>query len=749
MPSFQLAIELSNVFPIKDVVRDAAGAAFSKAVDFARELSLSGSDLLVEEDLAVIFGRGEINHALEIRFRKDILKDTKITSLHHGCEIEIDSRPGPTVNRALTSKGPYYLATVIQLSFLGWMHGRQALASALIECITKRFQMKVQGATPTPTFDAVNRTLEACNSQTSAFPWNAYVEFVEHRIAGIYPAYQRQQDFVSLSPNMLLAAMDYLYMVQKWPEHRKMTVSTRYGFIPLVIWAHFILDLSVLVSGIPGGDITFPTHQAPSPQIIISWSHSVEQPQVCLLNSETEIVVLETNPADIRLRHINACERLPLQNFGTVMLRREFNLYRYSTAQEDPMYLEAVNLVLAMAVGSLNRLERGSHEMSSLRASTNIQRWQIYDAGALLFQDIPFNGKTVDAYAKEIGSLYDIEPPRSLSKYLLHTTPEGTRLTPSFLRLIRLATLVIVVASVSGMTKCADLPLIADLGLLELTGFAKLASTKGKVIVEESDFLYSLSLMLVGFPFISEEKLAGDTVFMVSDFGWTIYLSSMGDNDPASVIPEQLFVVRGIPTNKATGERKLRVRDVTEGGWGSSVESMMPCRKVTDRGKATYIPRCLSRVKKRTEYCGSGKDDFQASICFRINESLGTDDVPEREFGISRSYRALHQGLWVTHFSPPCEHPKDESETHTAKLGLDVAACTGMDWPEQDEGGDAEIPERICIALVKGDRQARWLVVQTADMNTKRSTMLRSNQTCEDCAVDAAADQSGKWLVVL
>jgi len=63
--------------------------------------------------------------------------------------------------------------------------------------------------------------------------------------------------------------------------------------------------------------------------------------------------------------------------------------------------------------------------------------------------------------------------------------------------------------------------------------------------VEESDFLYSLSLMLVGFTFISEEKLAGGTVFMVSDFGWTIYLSSMGDNYPASVIPEQLFVVRG------------------------------------------------------------------------------------------------------------------------------------------------------------------------------------------------------------
>ena len=113
-----------------------------------------------------------------------------------------------------------------------------------------------------------------------------------------------------------------------------------------------------------------------------------------------------------------------------------------------------------------------------------------------------------------------------------------------------------------------------------------------------------------------------------------------------------------------------------------------------------------------------------------------------------RSYRAPQQGLWVTHFSPPCEHPKDESERSTAKLGLDVAACTGMDWPE-DEDDAMNVPERICIALVKGDRRARRLTVQTADINTKRSSMLRTNQTCEDCAVDAAAEQSGKRLVII
>lgn len=137
----------------------------------------------------------------------------------------------------------------------------------------------------------------------------------------------------------------------------------------------------------------------------------------------------------------------------------------------------------------------------------------------------------------------------------------------------------------------------------------------------------------------------------------------------------------------------------------------MPCRVVTDRG-ATYNPRCLSTVKKRTEYYASGKDDFQASVCFQVNECLGSDDNTGREYEIFRSYRALHQGLWVTHTAPPCEDVKtDNSTTHTAKLGLDVAACTGIDWPEEDGNGDGDVPERICIALVKGDRRARWLAV--------------------------------------
>ncbi|PMD29107.1 hypothetical protein L207DRAFT_406728, partial [Hyaloscypha variabilis F] len=55
-PQFSLSLELANILPIKSALSYTA----STVVNLARELKRSGSDLLVEEDLAAIFGRGKI-----------------------------------------------------------------------------------------------------------------------------------------------------------------------------------------------------------------------------------------------------------------------------------------------------------------------------------------------------------------------------------------------------------------------------------------------------------------------------------------------------------------------------------------------------------------------------------------------------------------------------------------------------------------------------------------------------------------
>ena len=68
--SFQLSLELTKAFPVRETVQS-AGALI---IGFARKLKLSASDIIVEEDLAGIFGRGKIVPELESRFEKEILK---------------------------------------------------------------------------------------------------------------------------------------------------------------------------------------------------------------------------------------------------------------------------------------------------------------------------------------------------------------------------------------------------------------------------------------------------------------------------------------------------------------------------------------------------------------------------------------------------------------------------------------------------------------------------------------------------
>ena len=55
-------------------------------------------------------------------------------------------------------------------------------------------------------------------------------------------------------------------------------------------------------------------------------------------------------------------------------------------------------------------------------------------------------------------------------------------------------------------------------------------------------------------------------LFLCSDFGWSVYLDSVGDKDPANIRPEVVHVQRGTPTNLQTGERKFKMLKREYGG---------------------------------------------------------------------------------------------------------------------------------------------------------------------------------------
>ena len=96
---FNLVLELFNISPIRTVVESEA----TQLLNFAREFRKSGSDVVVEEDLAAVFGRGRINPELPDIFR-DTVKVQVFVPLTRDSEIRLDSGPGPTMHRALRQR---------------------------------------------------------------------------------------------------------------------------------------------------------------------------------------------------------------------------------------------------------------------------------------------------------------------------------------------------------------------------------------------------------------------------------------------------------------------------------------------------------------------------------------------------------------------------------------------------------------------------------------------------------------------
>ena len=105
---FQIGLELTQVLPIRETIQTAG----SKLLSLARDLRKSGSDLVVEEDLAELLGQANIDRELEADFRKKVLKQDS-RALPGTSEIYLAKGAGPTVVNAVQDKR--YMSAVIQL----------------------------------------------------------------------------------------------------------------------------------------------------------------------------------------------------------------------------------------------------------------------------------------------------------------------------------------------------------------------------------------------------------------------------------------------------------------------------------------------------------------------------------------------------------------------------------------------------------------------------------------------------------
>ncbi|RDW73729.1 hypothetical protein BP5796_07171 [Coleophoma crateriformis] len=758
----QLSIELSN---IPNFITSLSSVA-STVLALGRDLRKSGSDIIVEEDLANVFGRGKVETGLESQF-KSAVKSPGFVSLHAHASISLQSGPGPTVLRALREKDRRYLSTVIQLSFLGAIYDRTELATSIVECLHQRIEDGIED-TSGPGFEDVVGTLEACSSQTSAFNWQSIISNVENRIRQYFSYHERSnmlrsyRDLVSMTTATLLAAMDYFVLIQSLPEDRKMFCRTEKGVVALVVWAHEILGLTVVVRAPSKDDLVFGTTSLP--QVIINWRPDVEKHEptgeceVLLLDRKMK-VVLECMPTHTTISEISAQERHHLESIGSTMLLRKFREHNV-VANDDPIFLETIEWVIALTIITSRNIRRrrivdGQIKQSRKPRSSSysIEVWRIMNAAKLIFNEhysrmpiseVDYSMTRAQTTASNQGPtiigkpLADTQLPRAVSLYV--ESLEQDRQSPSNFNIraliSKLVTLIFVFSHVVEIKDCGKLSLCLEPGLDQYM-VTQFSQNFGKLTMGPNTIFNSILKNMKGPAFRDGDD---QHAFLISDFGWSVFLDCVRDTDPSDVNVNLIHIKPGVPTNHRN-ERKSRIRDSEMLG-GDLIHV-----KLVDQESESYTPRCERKVLRRSEFYSSRQKEFWLGIGLTMNSSSkGANEY-------LTSYRELHEALWEveTLEAGLCEHPNKYLDT--ARLGIGVATFYGDSFHEGTWEGpkvaNMAAHQRICICLVRGDQRARWKAVNLFSDEPTRQVMLRGENCCDNCALDAVVKMPGRWILIL
>ena len=235
-------------------------------------------------------------------------------------------------------------------------------------------------------------------------------------------------------------------------------------------------------------------------------------------------------------------------------------------------------------------------------------------------------------------------------------------------------------------------------------------------------------------------------IFLTCAQGWSLFYSSIGDHDPEELRGDMVCIKQGVPTNVRTGKRKYRIVDAP------SMEKSHRTPKIFEK-TGSYVPRCMTKVTKRTEHYSTRSDEFWLSIRFDVEEiDFETRTATQREGLVQRyslygSYSQFIRGLCGLIRTAPCTHRKEIDGP--LALDLDAETAVGLDWSFCSDLFDENW---ICIGLVKGDARARWLVVyssaSTADVNNigTQQWVLRCDGCCANCAVKFAPSWIGQGM---
>ena len=649
LPSqFALTVELTKLIPLQLITVPAAEAVYS----LARSLQNSGSDIIIEQDLAELFGRAQIEPRLSSSFRSEVARSSSSRFLDQ--EIRLAGGPGPTVGRALKQQ-PFF-ATVVQLSLFTAFHEVDDLAQGLTTAIEKKFAEALAEQRMAPGKQGIRNSLDVIEAQTSAYSWSGHIQAV-----GATLGLSLEQYNTGMQPTILAGLMDMLPILQQLPEDRMIHYQGKYGVCGIIVWAHHVLGLTVAVK-MENEESTIRFGDATNPQVYIdasSWDSALALYD-CSAEQHTELIKLKP---DLDEASIESYFKLPLKGFATLKMKDACKDYRANEA----LLCDMANIIIALAmlIGSNIDISRSIGGQIS-------RKNQILLAGRMLFEGVAIDSNAITAYV----DLFRLKPlnaelaaPGALKSVMrdLLEEQENVNLSEIWAGLLYeargLSILLLCVMHIADLKMAESFP-IASTAYIRLDEFCRqIEDWNGKSLLKERVGLWFelLSKLLAGHKITESQKYMS----LCSSHGWSVMICTLLDEDPAASDTERVFVFNAVP--ERNGVRKAGIVDGPNMAMGRLVPSRLfgpggvvklQLQVTVDRGKTLYGER-------------DGYFSVSRSFVTSVNDSA-SDSLPQTH---RLGHREMHNRFWYAKRTSSCPHAPSSSDV---VLDANMVAIAGF-----------------------------------------------------------------------
>jgi hypothetical protein len=736
---FSLSLELTQLPELVPVIAN----TFSNAIEFARELRKSGSDMIIEHDLALIFLQNRIDAKFAETFKKAIVP-TDLASVFRALPIWLMRGAGPTVHRALRDTA--YFSMVVQLSMLCATQEATSLAEGLCEAIRLRLrEAPAEQQQSTFSSESLLGVLVACTEQTASFPWHGYLAHISQMLGVRYgtdfsipeppspsdiqpESHEDSNDYYSLSIPLLAASLDMLATVQRLYKDNIMYIDGSRGCCTMILWAHFVLGQTVRVEGSPKGTVTFGTGEhnviimfQPPKETgrVISTDRPIsgdEQPYIYLMDV-SEMPRLKVGPDDNETGvEILPELKIPAQGYGETIFAEKLDGKTeridmgHLTSGLALLFSEHMEDEARQHTGHKHpRMSYGSNASNVLKASEFILGPDLFDAGKARYYRDAYYGKGIN----------EIRPPLSLRE----VTAADVRWDLLLQRACDLALVILAFSTVGNLKECESLVLgpLANVSTLYIA--ADITSWDGRLPIEVG---HCTMYLVIARLLAGRRQVDLDNTFLYSNWGWSVYLDSLGSDDPMLVTPGKIWIKYGAPYQN--GEYAHSIKN----GPYIARSDIPLCRPVESSDRILRLS-CMTVVTILPFLVSLRSDSFLVSGRFKTPNGICA-------FG----YGDLHFIRWSAQMLEPCAH-RVANEEHPLDIGM--ASVSGMYW---DPPNCPE--ERICISMVYGSGPARWLALAGNSSSARRggrASVLKGPDTCLKCALQQVVMMRGDQLLIL